>query len=595
MSKKDIEIVIGAKNEASKILEQVSEDTGELSVNLAKSADDSDQATRQIHVGFTGLAEVVAVTGVAIGAAIVSIKAVTAAATAAANAVAGFSKSVTAFTERARAVGIASEAEVQFANSLKESTNASVESTLATLEHAQALGMTEGAAIRATTIATGLSRAVGVDQKAAVQALRDAMLGNADALSRMIPGMELANTHAERMALVNANAQRGMALLKNEADDSIGIAKQLASAYGSLNRVVGEAMAPVFDAARESMRGLINEISDTAKPAVKEFTQSFQNLSPVFGAVRDAMKAAGVVIGVAIASIARVASSMVESLSAVFGVVPGLAGTLVDVFKSVAQGVIAGITVLEVAFTNIPTIIDIAVTESLLFLEGLRADIEQILTVSIPAYATWFAENFTSLLGDAFDAVATAFANLAIKMQDIGQSLIDYLKSGMTDGALDLGLAVSRALSGGLLEGFEAQTQALPEIAERAQTATEKMLEERSSRIAGTLTDQFNETYKKNIEGLNRIGALELDIKVPDLSSLNIGAVRFAEPVQATESRLQTRGYVEDPFEQALLKNAEEQLKAQKRAADELKAFNEEQRRLKNSSAQPPIIVGTVQ
>ena len=597
MAGKDIDIVIGAKNEASKILEQVSKDTGKLSSSVATSSKNVEQSTGQMTVGFSGLAGIAAGVATGVGVAVVAMKAVGAAAFAAASAIAGMEDSVTAFAQRTRDLGLASEAEIEFANALKESTNASVASTIQTLNYAKALGMTEQAAQDATVMAQGLARAVGVDQATAVKAVRDAMMGNADALSAMIPGMDLANTHAERMALVSANAERGLALLKNEANDSIGITEKLASAYAGLSRVIGQALQPVFDFVRVSMRQFVEAITATVGPVVDELSNSFGSLAPVFQIAGEAMRAVGVVIGVVINTIIRVASAMVSGLASAFGASADVAGSFIDAIRSVAEGVIFGITAIEVAFTNIPTIIDFAVTEALLFLEGFRADIEQTLTVAIPAYASWFAENFTSLLGDAFNAVAVAFANLAIKMTTIGQSLIDYLKSGMTEGALDLGLAVSDALSGSLLQGFEAQTAALPDIAERAQTATEKMLAERSGRIAGNLTEQFNQTYQKNLEGLNKLGGIEVGIEMPDLNSLGISNLQamFGQPVQAAESRLQTRGVVERPFEREMLKNAQEQTKEQKEQTKAINNQTTELRRISQPTEVQPVTVGVVQ
>jgi hypothetical protein len=145
------------------------------------------------------------------------------------------------------------------------------------------------------------------------------------------------------------------------------------------------------------------------------------------------------------------------------------------------------------------------------------------------------------------------------------------------------------------LQGFEAQTQALPEIAERAQTATEKMLQERSSKIASNLTDEFNKTYQSNLAELNKVGKLNVGIEMPDLSTLDIGAMRFAEPVQATESRLQTRGTVEKPFERELLKNASDQLKEQQRQTKAFAEMSKFIQDMKPIEGQPPIIVGTVQ
>jgi hypothetical protein len=591
MSKRDIDIVIGAKDEASKILGDVSKSTQGLATSMSKTAGSVDDSASTVNLSFASLAGITAGVGIAISA----TKALTGAFTAAVNAVAGMGEAVEAYAQRSREVGLATEAEIAFAEQVQDTTNASVASTLAALRHAQAIGMTADAAQDATVIAQGLAKATGTDQVTAISALRDAMLGNADALSNLIPGIELANTHQERMALVSAHAERGLAMLTAEAGDSIGIMERLQSAQEKLSRQIGQVLAPAFDFVRSAMGSFISAVSDTVQPAIDQVAGSFESLAPVFQMAGEIMRTVGAVIGVVISSIVRIAFDMAQGFATAFGVAGDVANSLVDVVRSVAEGVIFGITALEVAFRNIPAIIEFAVTEALLAMTTFAADVGHLLTVEIPAFASWFADNFTSLMADAFNAVSIAFGNLAIKIMSVGDNLLTYLKSGFQDGAVDLALSISDALSGSLLQGFEAQTQALPEIAERAQTATEKMLQERSSKIASNLTDEFNKTYQSNLAELNKVGKLNVGIEMPDLSTLDIGAMRFAEPVQATESRLQTRGTVEKPFERELLKNASDQLKEQQRQTKAFAEMSKFIQDMKPIEGQPPIIVGTVQ
>lgn len=591
MSKRDIDIVIGAKDEASKILGDVSKSTQGLAASMAKTAGSVDDSASTVNLSFASLAGIMAGVGIAISA----TKALTAAFTAAVNAVASMGDAVEAYAQRSREVGLATEAEIAFAEQVQDTTNASTTATLAALRHAQAIGMTADAAQDATVIAQGLAKATGTDQVTAIDALRDAMLGNADALSSLIPGIELANTHQERMALVSAHAERGLAMLTSEAGDSIGIMERLQAAQGRLSRQIGRVLAPAFDFVRSAMESLVSSITETIQPAIDQVAGSFGSLAPVFRVAGEIMRTVGVVIGVAISAIVRIVGDMAKRFAIAFGVAGDVANGLVDVVQSVAEGVIFGITALEVAFRNIPAIVDLAVTKALLAMATFAADVEHLLTVEIIAFASWFAENFTSLMSDAFNSVTTAFGSLAMKIMSVGDNLLIYLRSGFKDGALDLAMAITDAMSGSLLEGFEAQTEALPEIAERAQTATEKMLRERSGRIAADLTNEFTETYQKNIAQLNKVGKLNVGIEMPDLSSLNIGAMRFAEPVQATESRLQTRGTVEKPFERELLKNASDQLKEQKAQTKAIEGQTTAIQKLQPTTEQTAIIVGTVQ
>jgi hypothetical protein len=241
-------------------------------------------------------------------------------------------------------------------------------------------------------------------------------------------------------------------------------------------------------------------------------------------------------------------------------------GGLSSVFEFVSNAIITGITVLDVAVSNIPQIFQAATAQAELYWLQFSESIKHQLTVVIPTYLKWFGDNWLNILNDVFDAGLTVTQNYIKNYADIILSLWDWVSSGFAGGAEKLFGDVATIASRNLLEGFEAQTQALPEIMERQLTSREQQLSEKIGSIGAKLGEEFTSKLNARMDGtefadkfksrMDSISKTFEDFSItanvtPDLAaiaSLGAGAKKDqASELRATEGRLLTRGRADDP------------------------------------------------
>jgi hypothetical protein len=108
-------------------------------------------------------------------------------------------------------------------------------------------------------------------------------------------------------------------------------------------------------------------------------------------------------------------------------------------------------------------------------------DLKQWLTVEIPTYATWFANNFGNIITDVSNFTSTVFSNMFKNISGFFASVWDYLQGGSSSFEWT-----------SLTEGFEATMEELPKIAERKLTETEKFLAQSINQMDKVITDSFN-------------------------------------------------------------------------------------------------------
>ena len=119
-------------------------------------------------------------------------------------------------------------------------------------------------------------------------------------------------------------------------------------------------------------------------------------------------------------------------------------------------------------------------------------------TEVIPAYAKWFGENFTNIARDVAVGYVTALKNAAVAIKDIFVELWNFIRSGFEGGFGGIMNKIGEIAGRNMLEGFEAQTKALPKIAARQVTDYEKRLRasigESAAVIAADYVKAINQT-----------------------------------------------------------------------------------------------------
>lgn len=163
----------------------------------------------------------------------------------------------------------------------------------------------------------------------------------------------------------------------------------------------------------------------------------------------------------------------------------GVFGAGAATFQSLTSGAMSWLTKFRFAFENmVPIAQFVGVSMAGIFVTTFN-DLAYWLTDKMPAYLTWFGENWTNVFVDIASGTATIFTNLASNIGNAMRAIWDFIKSG---GTADLELAWTP-----LLTGFESTVAALPEIPERAMTELEKALQEQSQQIGTQLADTYDQ------------------------------------------------------------------------------------------------------
>src|SRR5690606_13112281 len=119
--------------------------------------------------------------------------------------------------------------------------------------------------------------------------------------------------------------------------------------------------------------------------------------------------------------------------------------------------------------------------------------------------------NFTNILSDMGEAALTIVRNLASKLSEAFQLMMDFVANGFKGGMSGLMADMGDAMAGSLLDGFEAKTRSLPEIAARGMTDTEKYLTKDMARIGTNLAEQFQGKFSERMGMLGSLTAGAFD------------------------------------------------------------------------------------
>lgn len=511
----DIHYTIGAKDNASKPMQQVESSMDRLQRSTKRLARVSEESTKKISISFASLAKGavtmkaadLAVQG--LRAAIGSISGVLSSANAAfdvqTEAVKGLETALSLAGEEVtkQSAGLQS-----FASDLQALTGVGDEVTLGLMRQASMLGVSSDQLDDVARAAVGLAEATGKSLDEALKIATNSIQGEFGALGEVLPALRSMTSEEEKLAAVQALAAKGLDAKAASANRLTGMTERANGAIGDMMEQVGALLAPLRMVAAEGIAALAESIG--------------RNLIPVVARVQDAF----VVWGDSIRS----------------------------VMERVINAGIALATALEVFWGNIGSVVSAGVDYVLLKYETYRADTEHLFVTTLPAYVEWFAENFYNILETAFNATAQLISDQISRIMDSMKALWDWIASaGSTDLLGSLGEIAGRSY----LEGFQSSIGAMPDIAARALTDREQELRDRigktADNLAGQFRDKFNaravslggkiaEDIERNIDlQLKKLGGPEQAgknlLKLPGGSSGGGGG-----SLQATEGRLLTRG-----------------------------------------------------
>lgn len=505
----DIEMVIGAKDLATRTLNDVGKQAGDLGKSVRGMSRSATADTKRVEGAFQSLK---AAAGPLV-AAYAAFK----------TAVAGFQfirDSAAAFDVQEEAVRGLTQAirlngdtigptiaqHEAFASALQNAVNVGDEVTLGLMKQASMLGVSNDKLQDVTKAAIGMSEVTGQGLEASLQAVTRAMSGNFSQLERYVPAIREASTEQEKLAIIAEMAGKGMDQQAERALTAAGSAQRLSNTWGDFQEVIGEALAPVRLLINNGLNVLIETIQTAVIPALQAITPSIETVNLWMEKLRVAV------------------ITSVTTWEVLIGNLPKIWGIVVD---SISLQVLRIIEVTRHAFTEV-----------------------------IPAYARWFGENFTNIIRDAVVGVMTIIRNFGHNLGEAMFAIFDFVRSGMEGGLSGLSQKLGDAMFVGLMDGFEAKTSALPEVAARRITETEKLLAERVGKATDDVMGELQEKLAERLGNAGHAGGEELakaiDLQLQGIEALQgdggLGGIASAvQNLSSTESRLLTRGRREGP------------------------------------------------
>jgi hypothetical protein len=216
----------------------------------------------------------------------------------------------------------------------------------------------------------------------------------------------------------------------------------------------------------------------------KEFGGAAQAVSDPFTRMGNVIGDIGESIGGAILPTLQAVAEMVASQ--VLPNIDAMQAGFVNIGTSLYQTVVPAVQQAIAIVANWRTAFELAGASAVLSVVQIGAELAHLFTATLPAYLSWFGDNWQNLFTDLVSFTATVFTNLA---ENIGSAMVaiwDYIASGGTE---SLSIAWTP-----LLEGFQATVDALPQVAERIPGELEKSLTEMVSGLKTKLATDMTAT-----------------------------------------------------------------------------------------------------
>ena len=394
-----------------------------------------------------------------------------------------------------RGASEASKGMQDVAKSIEKMTGVSDNAALALMHQASGMGFATGKMDDAAKAAMGLGAAMGKDAAASMGDLKAALEGNFDAFAAVNPQIMYMRTNQERLAAVMAIANQGLAQQAADMTTVAGSGRRADSAMSTLMESIGKIIAPIRVLINAGLQQLATSLDSLLAPAVEYTTDILANIGPVMDWVKEKVVAAiNIIVG--------------------------------------------AFTFLEVIVTNLGSVWELAKAAAELAMITISESVMHAFTQVIPAYVTWWKENFVNILRDAFGAAYAIVTNHISKIVDAMAAMWDFIESG---GTTDIIAKLGEISGRSYLEGFETSMTSLPEIAGRQLTAREKDLAEKIGAVGGRLGEEFSNKMKERMLGVGSTLSTEVKNAASSID-LKMRPSVLMQGTPVTEGRLLTRG-----------------------------------------------------
>lgn len=386
----------------------------------------------------------------------------------------------------------------QAAKDLEKLTGVSDQATLALMQTAQSMGFATDKADDAAKAAIGLAAATGKTADESLGDMKSALEGNFEAFHGLNPQIMFMRTNQEKLAAVMAIANQGLQQQSQDMGTVEGSGRRADSAMGSLMESFGKIIAPIRVLINTGIQHLATALDKLLVPVVQYATSILENIGPVMDYVQE---------------------KVTQAINIMIG----------------------AFTFFEVILTNLSSVWEIVKASAELAMIYVRENVMHTLTVAVPAYAAWFAENFVNLIKDAFNGVITVITNAGRIIGELVYQIFAFIASGGEGGIEGLMSGLGEAASISLLDGFKSSLTSLPEIAERQLTAREQDLADKIGKVGGRLGQEFSDKMSERMLGVGSSLGDEVKAATANINLKGRAAI-MTQGVQVTEGRLLTRG-----------------------------------------------------
>jgi len=259
----DIEVTLGAKNEASQVLRDFQAQVG--------------QTAQSVEFSFRGLAQLAGATA-AVVALVESARALFTFTSASIAAFDQTNRSAIKLQETLSVIpGTAADAGNELrktAESLEGITNIDAGKIIETMTGALRRGADPKQIDEMAVAAIGLARVFDRDLSSAMRLVEQATEGNFDAFRGLIPGIESMATNSEKLAAVEKLAETGLNNKAKAARDALEASEALAMSTNKLYKTVGELLAPIRDVVYRGFTIFFDFITNQLNPSMEAFDET---------------------------------------------------------------------------------------------------------------------------------------------------------------------------------------------------------------------------------------------------------------------------------------------------------------------------------
>ena len=308
--------------------------------------------------------------------------------------------------------------------------------------------------------------------------------------------------------LQHATGKSGAALDKMISDGKIGITEMdAAMAYLTEgNGYYANSLEDIGNTTGGMLTQIKNNLLQTLGALGGVGTEAFKPVLTSILAMSEGIKSS-------VATIAPIVNQLFMVIKGAFGgmhavvntTYTNIFGATTATFGGMLSVVMEWVTKFRWFFENIVPIIQFVGLSMVSIMVTAFNDIAYFLTDKMPAYLSWFAENWKNIFTDIFNGTVAIFTNLGKNIAMAMTQIWNFITSG---GTAELEFAWTP-----LLDGFESTVAALPDIPDRAMTELEQSLEQQTQAVATQLADSF--------DALNVEAQAALTVATPELPAID--------------------------------------------------------------------------